>query len=413
MRILIVSTYFPPQCSIGALRPHSWAKRWSALGHDVAVVTTTKAEREEVALSLPMEGFELIEVEPPLLYRWANRLYRGKSRGGSSLRPLFALRSRLGICNSCRMPDLIDPWVGRAVDRLEGEEPWDLVVSTAGPYACHWVAERLKKRGQAAFWVADYRDLWVDSELFPGLFPFTWIERRLERRLMGVADRIVTVSAPLAEKLTRRYGGEKVSVVENGFDPSDLEGVDPAPFFPRDGKLRMVYTGMIYEGRRDPSPLFAAIDQLRTTPLLDRFELLFAGNLVANLEELIEKYQVGRWVKWVGFLSRPDALRMQRDSDALLFLEWQGGGALTGKLFEYLFSGRPIWAIGVEESHVAGQLILEAEAGLVLGADVDRIADALSGWLRGELPLSTPKREVVERYERGRLADALLGLSML
>lgn len=366
-----------------------------------------------MALSLPMEGFELIEVEPPLLYRWASRLYRGKSRGTSSLRPLLALRSRLGICNSCRMPDLIDPWVRRATNRLLREEPWDLVVSTAGPYACHLVADLLKKRGQAAFWVADYRDLWVDSELFPGLFPFTWIERRLERRLMGVADRMVTVSAPLAEKLARRYGGERVSVVENGFDPSDFKAIDPAPFFPNDGKLRMVYTGMIYEGRRDPSPLFAAIDQLRASPLLDRFELLFAGNLVANLEELIEKYQVERWVKWVGFLSRPDALRMQRDAGALLFLEWQGGGALTGKLFEYLFSGRPIWAIGIEESHVAGQLILEAEAGLILGADVDRIADSLERWLRGELPPLTPKREVVERYERGRLADTLLGLSTL
>lgn len=42
MRILIVSTFFPPENSIASFRPYSWAKWWSRAGHEVTVVSTKK-----------------------------------------------------------------------------------------------------------------------------------------------------------------------------------------------------------------------------------------------------------------------------------------------------------------------------------------------------------------------------------
>ena len=47
MNILIVSHYFPPGNSIAALRPYSWAKYWSRMGHQVTV-----AENGRIALDL-------------------------------------------------------------------------------------------------------------------------------------------------------------------------------------------------------------------------------------------------------------------------------------------------------------------------------------------------------------------------
>lgn len=299
------------------------------------------------------------------------------------------------------MPDLIDGWVRPASRAAPG--PWDLVVSTAGPYACHLVAERLEKRR----WIADYRDLWVDSELFPGLWPFTWIERAVERRLMKKADRITTVSQPLADKLASRYGSPRVAVVENGFDPDDLGDLDPAPIFAADGRYRLLYTGMIYKGKRDPSPLFKAIRQLRGSPLLDRLEVLFVGHLLADLREQIEQYGVEKWVRILPLASRAECLRMQRDASALLFLEHSQSGALTGKLFEYLFASRPIWAIGVGPDHVASQLIEEARAGAILGQDVGQIAAHLERSLSEKLPFQ-PDTDVIDRFSRSKLADRML-----
>lgn len=419
MRILIVSTYFPPQNSISSLRPYSWAKEWSTMGFEVTVLTVTKQESSAHQLNLAQGAYRVIDVDPPPLYRLFSRLYRtggGREEGKSSslkrlLKPLMALRARTGICNSCRMPDLIDGWARKALRAIRDEEPWDLVVSTAGPYATHRVAYGVKRGGQAKQWIADYRDLWVDSELFRGLFPFTLVERYWERKWLALADSITTVTEGLAAKLALRYPNRSIRVVENGCDPSDLERLPTEPIFPADGKVRIVYTGMIYAGKRDPSPLFAAIERLRGSPLLERLEVIFVGCLMANLRELIDRYDVGEWVQVAGFVSRTDALRMQRDANRLLFLEWSGGSALTGKLFEYLFSATPIWAIGIDVDHEAGRLIARAQAGELFGCDVDRIEASLRALLRGEDHPPLPCREVIEEYDRGRLASRLLALS--
>jgi hypothetical protein len=43
MKILIISTFFPPQNSVASLRGYSFAKYWTELGHKVTVLTTSKA----------------------------------------------------------------------------------------------------------------------------------------------------------------------------------------------------------------------------------------------------------------------------------------------------------------------------------------------------------------------------------
>ena len=65
MKILIIAKYFPPQNGIASLRPHSWAKWWSNLGHEVTVVSTKKIPREN-DLKLDCSGFDLIEIPVPV-----------------------------------------------------------------------------------------------------------------------------------------------------------------------------------------------------------------------------------------------------------------------------------------------------------------------------------------------------------
>ena len=72
MKILIVSTFFPPQNSIASLRPYSWAKWWSRAGHDVTVLTT---EKEEWAnnLNLDCSGFTVIKTPLWIPFGKANK----------------------------------------------------------------------------------------------------------------------------------------------------------------------------------------------------------------------------------------------------------------------------------------------------------------------------------------------------
>lgn len=405
MRILIVSTFFPPLNSIASLRPHSWAKFWSLEGHDVTVLTMEKLPCPANDLKLPCEGFKVIEAPAPSLLKklkQGNPTPSKESKQGWKSRCIEYLRFKKGVFNACRMPDFTDLWVRPALKAVASEAPYDLVISTAGPYSTHIVAHRIKKRGQAKKWVADYRDTWSNNYIYPGLAPFKWFETWLEKSLLKNADLITTVSEPFAEQFKVLHRSPVLSI-ENGFDPSDLEALSAASIFPDDGKIRIVHTGSLYLGKRDPTPLFRILKQLQDP----RYEVLFVGERQANLGALIEEYGVSSWVKEVGRVSREEALKMQRDADALLFLPWNDpsvDGVLTGKIFEYLFSGTPILAVGAQQLEDSQKLILEASAGWACLND-EEIQEALH-----QIPTKphAPKQHVLDRYNRKALARKLL-----
>jgi glycosyltransferase involved in cell wall biosynthesis len=400
------------------------------MGHQVTVLTMPK-DRLPITESRPMPaGVNMVEIGLPAIFYRLRALHKKRFQGApvsneSSGRPsltrklalsLDSYRVRKGIFATVRMPDATALWIRPALRWGRNAGTWDLVVSSAGPYATHLVGAHLKRSGLARFWVADYRDLWTDNDASTGLFPFTLIEKGLERRAMKHADLLVTVSSPLAETLGRKYGDERVEVIENGFDALDLAALDARPVFPRDDKVRIVHTGSIYKGKRDPAPLFAAISQLahdrHTSHLLDRLEVIFCGAMTGHLTESIKRHAVGPWVRLLGVVPRPDALRMQRDAHALLFLEWGQGdvdGMLSGKLFEYLSSGTSIWGVGVTEKTETGKLLREAEAGTLFGTDVEHLAQELRNLLSsGEKESISRAEPVVARFERRVLAERLL-----
>lgn len=430
MRILIISTYFPPLNSIASLRPYSWAKSWSREGHDVTVLTTAKQAGAATSLNLSLEGFRIIAVPLP---KWITRLkleYHTKkqvqlltpylARCKRLLKQTFSklfhfLRYKKGLFNTCRMPDFSDFWIRPALKAIENDTPWDIVISTAGPYATHIVASRIKKRKQAHAWVADYRDAWSDSRIYPGLFPFNQLEAWLEQKMICHADLITTVSEPFAKAYAVKFPHIKVVTIENGFDPDDLLNLSANSIFPDDGKFRIVYTGSIHAGKQDPSLLFQSIATIlsdkKSAHLLDRLEVLFIGPNQQHLQELIARYSVGTWVKLQGFASREDALRMQRDAHALLFLAWNDSttdGIMTGKLFEYLYSKTPILSIGNHGIEASQKLILEANAGVVYNSAVE-----IAEWLHNQLiaPVkhhSEIDPQLLNRYDRHILAMKLL-----
>lgn len=430
MRILIISTYFPPLNSIASLRPYSWAKSWSKAGHDVMVLTTVKSNDATTPLNLSTEFFKVKSVPIP---EWIIRLKNRYHSSNTSSLPNFYttgwkqslkkalstfyhfLRYKKGLFNTCRMPDFSDFWIRPALKVIENEIPWDFVISTAGPYATHMIAAKIKKRKQAHFWVADYRDAWSDSRIYPGLFPFNQLEAYLEKKLVGRANMITTVSASYAKAYTVKFPHIKTVTIENGFDSSDLLYLSTNSIFPDDGKFRIVYTGSIYAEKQDPSVLFESIAIIAkdntNAYLLDRLEVIFVGPNQQPLQKLIEKYHVKAWVKLKGFVSREDALRMQRDAHALLFLAWNDpatDGVMTGKLFEYLYSKTPILSInncGIEASQ---KLIMEANAGVVY-ANLMEIVE----WLRSHLvsPVKNCSKidpQLLNRYDRHFLAMKLL-----
>jgi glycosyltransferase involved in cell wall biosynthesis len=429
LRILIVTTYFPPLNSIASLRSYSWAKYWHEAGHYVTVLTTTKYKEPSSDLPVINPGFQLIEVPMPSFVYLLKKDYKTSKNPKAHKKKFFGslrkhlhnffhyIREKKGIFNACRMPDFTDLWINPAYKSLRKGDAWDLVISTYAPYAAHLLAYKIKKNGKAKKWIADFRDAWVDNDIYPGIFPLNYIEKLLESYCMRKADLITTVSEPYAKSFYQKYGKNKVKIIENGFDREDLSNLDSAPIFSNDGKFRIVYTGSIYTDKRDPLPLFESIKELsqnpENEPFLDRLEVIFAGPPNVRVQSFIQELDISKWVKIIGMLPREAALKMQRDANYLLFLPWTDlgvDGVLTGKLFEYLSSKTPIIAVGGKGLEASQKLILDNNAGLVLNTREDIKAFLMKNLKNVDTKKFQIDSKFLDQYDRKALALKLLQL---
>src|SRR5262249_6676180 len=95
--------------------------------------------------------------------------------------------------------------------------------------------------------------------------------------------------------------------------------------------------------------------------------------------------------------------------DVLLFLDWtdsRGDGMLTGKLLEYLGSGRPILALGVRKDSEAARLIAETGCGATLTGE-DEIVSYLQNLLASGRPAAVGS-VACDALSRERQARVLL-----
>jgi len=423
LKILIITHYFPPLNGIPSWRPYSWAKYWSKWGHDICVLTTKKESFDgllsEIS-SLKNISFNLEEVPYwPFKNSPINKVLKELDNTTLSY-PILNLARIIRIFKDNpggSFPNRHDLWIIPAILRalnIYKKWPFELMVSTYGPPASHIIGGMLKNILKKVFWVADYRDLWSNNYLYNNVkLPFSLIDKWIENFFVKNANLITTVSKPLLEKLSLRFRKSKFLTIENGFDLDDLEELDEKNIFPLDGKIRFVYTGTIYAGKRDPSPLFQALNilKLQGFDIEKKIEILFYGFNLGNLYKLIQRYNLTSIVKTHTFVDRRTCLQIQRAADALIFLEWADqseSGILTGKIFEYMWSKRPILGIGGGSNTIVGNLIESAGVGFACGKSVDKIVSILKFFLNGEKIPYSPAKEILCQYTRETLAQKLL-----
>lgn len=424
--ILFITRYFPPLDCIASQRMYCWAKYLERQGYRISILTTSKEGQVIIPLSLDTSKFEVCELRyfDPIVFTGIDKRSI-PPEGAPSHYSVRGIRDRLK--QRCarfyrermneRMPGRTDLWIAPAIKELRRRKragiSYDFVVSSYGPYPPHIVGYYAKKLFGAT-WLADYRDLWVESHVFTGLWPFTILERAIESALVKHADVISTVSDPLKDVLQRKFPLIPVRTIENGFDP-EATPRDVVPYFDKtQNKFRIVYTGSLYRSLRDPRPLFVAIQQLldQRKVARDNFEVLFYGNVVGDLLELIREFGLEGMVRHCGTVSSRDALAIQRSANALLFLEAANpaiGGILTGKLFEYLYVDTPIIGVGIGSKSTAGQLIAQTGAGVVCGEDVALIKQTLEELLEGRHQAKR-RYDLIMNYSRERQAERVAQL---
>src|SRR5690606_38460634 len=118
-------------------------------------------------------------------------------------------------------------------------------------------------------------------------------------------------------------------------------------------------------------------------------------------------------VKIIGQVPRSEAVEAQQASDILLLIESESveaKGVLTGKLFEYIASGRPILSIGSACDSAIAKMLKRTGTGICLGSNVDAIKEYLSNALYNGSMFYAPVESEIDKLSRVAQANALFSL---
>lgn len=419
-RVLVISYFYPPFASVGALRVSKMTRYLSDYGWEASVLTTALDDRPtDFALEIPPErvhrvaqSFDVLRFPRAFLGRRSvqgNRFIPSGGRGSSALWQLGMLYRNV-VCFPDPQIGFRRPAVREGLRLIEEIQP-EVILTSSLPNTAHVVGAALSKRTGVP-WIADFRDLWTDNHNFRRVAPLRALERVLERSILRRAAALVTVSEVWADVLRRRFG-RPTHVVPNGFDPSDYPDAAPSS-----GKFTLTYTGMFYNGKQSAAPLLGAIAALQREGIItpNNFHLRLVGHYLEPVLAAARVAGVLPLVTLEAAVPYSESLRLQRAATALLFFDWLDGresGWYSAKLYEYLGARRPILSIGPPSS-VAGDLLRRTGAGVVVGTEPQARA-VLEGWLReytttGTLPDPTDPAALVQYHRQAaaaRMANVL------
>ena len=226
---------------------------------------------------------------------------------------------------------------------------------------------------------------------------------------MERSSRVVVVTRLILEETRARYPeqpAEKFVCIPNGFDPAAFAGFRSRPH--QQPGFVVAYVGTVYSAT-SPRHYLDALDTL-PADVRSQVETRFIGRITDEQRPLLENR--GSKVTALGFVPQSDALRQMEEVDYLL-LTMEDPTAATGKMYEYLATGKPILAVAPVNGEI-GQVIQATRAGWCVDPqDRQGIADLLTRAFdpgRTLLERFQPDQAAIRAYERPRLARAFADL---
>ena len=271
-------------------------------------------------------------------------------------------------------PDGMKYWHESALkeaSKIMDDEEIDAIISSSWPITCHTIAKDLKEKHDIP-WIADLRDLWNLNPYVSHTFIRNYFEKRLELKTFENADALTTTTDLAAETLSTLHPMSRIVPILSGYDNDDFkfleELVSKRDDFSTDlsEKLKFIYAGSLYGGKRDPSYLFEAIRQLEDENKLDssKISIEFYGDST-GLEEIANRYGLLDIVHIGGKIAHEEVLKKQLNSDVLLLISWDNEKEkmfIPGKIYEYFALKKPVLSIGYKEGSLK-DLIEETKVG--------------------------------------------------
>jgi hypothetical protein len=271
-------------------------------------------------------------------------------------------------------------------------------------------------------WITDFRDPMVERDPLTGEeYPYdptvrrvnAWIESAAVRRSV----RAVFTTPGTARMYADRYPelpAQRWQVIENGFDEESFLAVGDSARAPANSSrpLKLLHSGILYPGHRDPTAFFDAVAQLRHRGAISASSLqivLRASGFEDVYGAQIRERGISDIVSLEVSVPYEQALAEMLAADGLLIFQasncnWQ----IPAKAYEYLRARRPILALTDPDGDTARLLRSDGVDTIAPIDSRELIAQAIADFLAriraGNAPLPDATR-VMRHARRNRTAE--------
>ncbi len=385
-KVLIITYYWPPSGGAGVQRWLKFTKYLPASGWLPVVLTVNPEDAAYPYKDTSLYGEIPLDVEvhrTKALNYFAlyNKDQSKIPHSGFASGAEKGLKGRLSrfIRGNLFIPDPRRGWnryAFRKACELIINENITHVITTSPPHSTQLIGLRLKRHFRHIRWVADMRDPWTDIyyyDMFRPSLPARMLDSHLEKSVLTRADTVITVGHELASSLAAKYAimEKKFHVLPNGFDEEDFEGIVPT--------VPAVFT-VTYVGTLSPaypvSGFIDAVGEARKSGM--QLALKFVGTVPEQIQDLFPADDEGRKPEFISYCNHPVAIRHMMDSSLLLLIipdHASNRSILTGKIFEYLATEKPILFLGPPDGDAARLLALCGYRGIFGYNDVRGLRD--------------------------------------
>ncbi len=378
-RIVLVTTWFPPQQSVATNRMLSFVE---FLSEDFTI--------EVICIDDKAHQIDNWKSNINVHYLPSNKFFDKLKSNPKDHKLVHKLKTGLKVLLLRVVKNPLDSWTKKAslkLAQVHQQKPIDLIISSFSPEACHIaVIDFFKTTNSSIPWIADMRD-----EMSTNPYLSESQISRLKAVELGVnkyASAITSVSDPIIQDF--KVSCTNISnflEIRNGYNHTfhrDISKEDNRKVF------TIGYFGSFY-GLRKPDYLFRALLLLRREQPSFNFEMEIVG-AHSNFDVPNE---LASFVHMNEGLPYNDGIEMMADMhlNCVMHPASKQKGVFTGKLFDYISVQRPVLAL-VDLTDVAAKLVRDFECGYVAEFDdvkmiKEQIWQAFQDWKNKDIKIAT------------------------
>ena len=380
-KVLIITYYWPPSGGAGVQRWLKFSKYLRDFGWEPVIYTPENPEAPAIDNSLEKdipEGISILKrpiIEPYFVYKRFVGMKQGEKVNAGFLqekeKPGLAEGLAVWLRGNFFIPDARRFWIRPSVKFLKEylrDNPVNAIVSTGPPHSMHLIALQIHKKLNIP-WLADFRDPWTGIDFYHQLKLTSFADRihhKLEKKVLSSATAVTVVSQDMADEFNEIVKRD-YKLVTNGFDEEDIS---PLPLNQLDTKFTISHIGSINSSRNPVSMWKVLSEMVKVNPdFAKALQIKLVGKVDIGVLKSIEEKGLTPYLSRIEYMPHQDAMFEIQKSQVLLLLinnTPNAKGILTGKVFEYLGSGRPILSIGPEVGEAA-VILKDAKAGRTAG----------------------------------------------